>query len=474
MEEPTAKGTVTSISSMFPVDDVQKAAKRVQDALSEKQQELEFLLEKQHFFLGVLLGEGYYAERTSKQTVEILKRRGKVLDSQVDSLKAMMKDLQAEASFFDTKASEAAEGLVEIREEYGEENLSERASESGLLKQDSSQLSETDNLKDEDADEEYARIMSRLDELEKEELAWEIENGSAESKQNNVAKSDNAKYGDEDNELEEAELAAETENRSDENKQNNVAGSDNENNEDEQANTVSGQFSNQISLDHNLRHSECTGLTVQAALEDAKPRTKSLVTNVNVEANSAEKALVLPKEDNVATAPLSIQEAFTESIIEHNYNLQTDQQEQIRNTSKPSGSQSSKPVSRFKMQRKDLNFAVAALGQRQEEVMIVDIPYFDGNLDDIFDWIYMMDDFLQTNLLKVAISHASFKLAECKIKKKKKPGDFRVSRIIDEQGCKCKLQDALILHFEFHPYDKLEGEFCFSKGRLMSDVILEF
>ena len=126
----------------------------------------------------------------------------------------------------------------------------------GLLKQDSSQLSETDNLKDEDADEEYARIMSRLDELEKEELAWEIENGSAESKQNNVAKSDNAKYGDEDNELEEAELAAETENRSDENKQNNAAGSDNENNEDEQANTVSDQFSNQISLDHNLRHSE--------------------------------------------------------------------------------------------------------------------------------------------------------------------------------------------------------------------------
>ncbi|XP_015383135.1 uncharacterized protein LOC102625230 isoform X4 [Citrus sinensis] len=293
MEEPTAKGTVTSISSMFPVDDVQKAAKRVQDALSEKQQELERVKEfisdntnlinliqklpeelhhdimvpfgKAAFFPGclihtnefmVLLGEGYYAERTSNQTVEILKRRGKVLDSQVDSLKAMMKDIQAEASFFDTTASEAAEGLVEIREEYGEENFSERASESGLLKQDSSQLSETDNLKDEDADEEYARIMSRLDELEKEELAWEIENGSAESKQNNVAKSDNAKDGDEDNELEEAELAAETENRSDENKQNNVAGSDNENNEDEQANTVSGQFSNQISLDHNLTFRE--------------------------------------------------------------------------------------------------------------------------------------------------------------------------------------------------------------------------
>lgn len=57
--------------------------------------------------LQVLLGEGYYAERTSKQTVEILDRRGKALESQVDSLKAMMKDLKAEVSFFDATAAEA-------------------------------------------------------------------------------------------------------------------------------------------------------------------------------------------------------------------------------------------------------------------------------------------------------------------------------------------------------------------------------
>lgn len=63
----------------------------------------------------VLLGEGYYAERTSKQTVEILKRRGKALDSQVDSLKAMMDDLKAEASFFDATASEAAVSLAIYR-----------------------------------------------------------------------------------------------------------------------------------------------------------------------------------------------------------------------------------------------------------------------------------------------------------------------------------------------------------------------
>lgn len=56
----------------------------------------------------VLLGEGYFAERTSKQTVEILKRRGKVLESQVESLKAIMRDLKAETSFFDSTVSEAA------------------------------------------------------------------------------------------------------------------------------------------------------------------------------------------------------------------------------------------------------------------------------------------------------------------------------------------------------------------------------
>ena len=66
----------------------------------------------------VLLGEGYYAERTSKQTIEILKRRGKVLESQVESLKAVMKDLKAEASFFDATAAEAAVSLCCFAHEY--------------------------------------------------------------------------------------------------------------------------------------------------------------------------------------------------------------------------------------------------------------------------------------------------------------------------------------------------------------------
>ncbi|KAF5183824.1 Short-chain dehydrogenase tic 32 protein [Thalictrum thalictroides] len=75
--------------------------------------------------------------------------RGKVLDAHVDSLKAVMVDLKAEASFFDSTATEAAdvmvdlkaeasffdstateaaEGLVEIREHYTEKNPAERMS----------------------------------------------------------------------------------------------------------------------------------------------------------------------------------------------------------------------------------------------------------------------------------------------------------------------------------------------------------
>lgn len=58
------------------------------------------------------MGEGYYAERTSKQTVEILRRRGKALETHVDSLKSMIEDLETEALFFDRTASEAAVSFI--------------------------------------------------------------------------------------------------------------------------------------------------------------------------------------------------------------------------------------------------------------------------------------------------------------------------------------------------------------------------
>ena len=57
------------------------------------------------------MGAGYYAERSSKPTVDILKRREKALESQVESLKAVMHDIKAEASFFDATAAEVAVSL---------------------------------------------------------------------------------------------------------------------------------------------------------------------------------------------------------------------------------------------------------------------------------------------------------------------------------------------------------------------------
>ncbi|KAJ0450182.1 putative prefoldin alpha [Helianthus annuus] len=198
------KGTVTSLSSIFAPEDAQKASVHVQEVISQRHKEVQQLqaflndntslvnlvkklpdqlhhdimaiicyyfhncfsvpFGKAAFFPGklihtnefmVLLGEGYYAERTSKQTVEILKRRGKGLESQIESLNAVIKDLKFEASFFDETATEAAEGIVEIREDYVEEVFDEdKATTSG--------------------EDDFARILSRIDQLEKEELESEL------------------------------------------------------------------------------------------------------------------------------------------------------------------------------------------------------------------------------------------------------------------------------------------------------------
>jgi unconventional prefoldin RPB5 interactor 1 len=56
----------------------------------------------------VLLGEGYYVERSAKQTTEILHRRGMELEAQVEAMKATISDLEAEAKFFESTAAEAS------------------------------------------------------------------------------------------------------------------------------------------------------------------------------------------------------------------------------------------------------------------------------------------------------------------------------------------------------------------------------
>lgn len=375
MEAGRAKGTVTPLSSLFPAQDAHKAATRVQDAISEKQRELEHLLgfisdnanlinlvqklpEELHhevmvpfgkaaFFPGrlihtneflVLLGEGYYAERTSKQTVEILKRRGKSLDSQVDSLKAMMDNLKAEASFFDATASEAEEGLVEIREEYVEGNFSEQESGSGVNKQDVPSVSGVDGAKIVEEDAEYARIMSRLDELEKEE-----ELAAA-----------NGDQSDEEDE-EEKETADQSLEKFYDDKQSYSKGSTSTWLRDENVGSKELLDKYQQQEEASTNPSNCSGLSVQSSSkEDVSSGKNSLgqtqrVRNPNPAAKSVTFAEVKEKNQRL---PPSTSEAFTGSIIERPPAIPKNSKQETETPLQPSGSQPSKPVSRFKMQRR--------------------------------------------------------------------------------------------------------------------------
>ncbi|XP_022985987.1 RNA polymerase II subunit 5-mediating protein homolog [Cucurbita maxima] len=370
-----AKGTVASLSSLFPAQDAHKAAMRVQDAISEKQRELEHLrgfisdnanlinlvqklpeelhhevmvpFGKAAFFPGrlvhtneflVLLGEGYYAERTSKQTVEILKRRGKALDSQVDSLKAMMDDLKAEASFFDATASEAAEGLVEITEEYVEENNSEQESGSGVNKQDAPSVSGVDEARITEEDEEYARIMSRLDELEEEE-----ELAAANDNQND----------------EEGEEEKETSNQSLEklhdakHSYSKASTFPCQRDEDIGSKELLDKYQQQ-QQEASTNPSNCSNFSEQSSSKGSlHGNNSSTQTRGMRNTNSAAKSVTFAevKEKN-QTLPASTSEAFTGSIVERPPIMPKISKQETETPLQPSGSQPSKPVSRFKMQRR--------------------------------------------------------------------------------------------------------------------------
>lgn len=55
----------------------------------------------------VLLGEGYYGERSSKQTVNILERRNEFLLRKISSVESQIADLEAEGAFASNTAAEA-------------------------------------------------------------------------------------------------------------------------------------------------------------------------------------------------------------------------------------------------------------------------------------------------------------------------------------------------------------------------------
>ncbi|GAB2262964.1 hypothetical protein Droror1_Dr00003961 [Drosera rotundifolia] len=338
-----SKGTMTPLSSIFPADEALKASIRVQEAIADRRRQVDEVKafvadnnnlinlvqrlpdELQHdimvpfgkaaFFPGrlvhtneflVFIGEGHYVDRTSKQTVDILKRRGKVLESQLDSLEAIMQDLKSEASFFQTTAVEAAEGLVEIREDYIDED-SEETNQSQYVSAASGAVKGSSPPDDDD---EYARLMSRLDELEKEELATE----SMED-------------------LDESDLDLDVQYL--------------ENTGKKKVEQVEIEI-----FQHNkngakvLQHS-ITGKSPQGATtSQVQSSLQSILRSKNEVQGQMPKPVgrLLPKPSTDSL------KAFSGSIIERTSNLPNNS---IQETpAQPSGEQPSKPVSRFKMQRR--------------------------------------------------------------------------------------------------------------------------
>ncbi|XP_010695229.2 uncharacterized protein LOC104907902 [Beta vulgaris subsp. vulgaris] len=354
------KGTVTSLASMFPAEEARKASQRVNDTILEKREELDNLnhfvtdntnlislvqrlpdelhhnimvpFGKGAFFPGrlvhtneflVFLGEGYFADRTAKQTVDILNRRGQALKSQVDSLKAVIKDLKAEASFFDRTAAESVEGLVEIREELTDDEDSGGSPE----KADAPMVSEVGNGSSAGIvdDEEYSRIMARLDELEKEELEEE----------DTEEHEDDTRDEDFQN-LDRQHLEDSTSKPTDANKLHHGNWSSQPSHKDKSSH---GKDISRNFVERTTEEDYVPSVGKTSFPSESKSNSEVCVPMLNPDAGNR---LSRPVTDSL--------KAFTGSIVERTDNLQISPDKETIN--QPSNSQASKPVSRFKMQRR--------------------------------------------------------------------------------------------------------------------------
>ncbi|XP_066313249.1 uncharacterized protein [Miscanthus floridulus] len=393
------KGTATPLGSVFSPEETKRAVARVSESISGRRAELGrfqgFVAdnaalvslvnrlpdELSHeimvpfggaaFFPGrlihtnellVLLGEGYYAERSAKQTTDILHRRGQELEAQVEAMKATIADLEAEAKFFESTATEASEGLVEIREEYDEDTetnatKSEPSIATGVMS---------------DKDREHARIMARLDELEREEK----EAGSTSEDDDDDGDDDDEDNGD-----------AGTSEDGEENKESGNALSDgNENHSSGFGTSFSGSGSNDRShgniklksalkkpggdemlrgISHTPAHTSHPEFPGQNFItnSDVRVRTKAVSFEDDKYIVSSSKSPPLLQSDpglKNSSDPTPSHErkiissgrkAFTGSIIEHDDNLSTIQPSVGNSLAKPGTSASSRPMSRFKMQK---------------------------------------------------------------------------------------------------------------------------
>ncbi|KAL5228985.1 hypothetical protein ABZP36_017250 [Zizania latifolia] len=328
------KGTATPLGAVFPPEETRRAVARVAEAVADRRAELARLrgfvsdnaalvslvqrlpdelsheimvLASPSPFLSlissvlVLLGEGYYAERSSKQTTEILQRRGMELEAQVEAMKATISDLEAEAKFFESTAAEASEGLVEIREEYEEDT----DINSPTLEASSSATGMSDKHR------EHARIMAMLDELEIEEK--EVGSSSDEDEE------------DEEDDEEDAGPSEEDE---------------------EEGNMLS---------DDNDHHSASSGASFSGSGDNDQSHGSAQVLVSQVIESFF--AMETPAADNTSHGQKimskiisSGRKAFTGSIIEHDDNISTLQPSKGDALQNPASS-SSRPVSRFKMQK---------------------------------------------------------------------------------------------------------------------------
>nr|GMD31900.1 RNA polymerase II subunit 5-mediating protein homolog isoform X1 [Ipomoea batatas] len=370
MGEPV-KGTVTPLSSLFPVDEAQKALQRVHETIDERKKQLDQLNgfvadnknlinlvqrlpDKLHHDIMVLLGEGYYADRTSKQTAEILTRRGKALESQVQSIKAVMQDLKAEASFFDATAAESAEGLVEIREDCVEETSYGESAASGKFSFDfncilgvpdvESRSSKAEDAKQEVDDEEYAGILSRMAELEREEEEAEKADESIEDEpdETNLVRSIHQHALDKQiASLELHDLSNLTKGAKSSITNSNEGGvTVSRNRSKDYSDQVQVEASNVRALsEDDYSQGECLAFR-QPSSTDVTPRLPVVKDNIKAPVVSENKAVV-----NTTEQSFDVSKAFTGSIVEHSPNFDMQPREQ------PVG-RASKPVSRFKMQRK--------------------------------------------------------------------------------------------------------------------------
>lgn len=310
----------------------------------------------------VLLGEGYYTERTCKQTLEILNRRKMSLDEHVQSFHAVISDLKAEAMFFKSTAHEAAEGFFDIIEKDSEQLTSETMCGSADF-EGSSDKTATNATDD---DEEYDRIMARLDELEREELAAESSDESDEDEdaKDVIGCSISQDYFNKSLKISE-EHQPQVESKNFHNLAAKTAPSAaklriNYHSDTEfKAITGSGDIKDQ----HMPRGTKNpagatevgpTGVPLQSSM---KKKGTSLPENVTLQKKVSfsspkpgEKAPAKTATEAPRTRPSTTMD-FTGSIVEHTHGLQKNPSNLTSTSSQSTDSAPSKPVSRFKMQK---------------------------------------------------------------------------------------------------------------------------